>query len=149
MLRSPAEHATLVEALQAEWLADDLQPPDGSRAWTAETLRCWFEDGGLLTLRALKCDDVNALNPDTDLGTLLPTRRLALLEAPPLADALQRRDPDYFALLARRLSADGWVACRLGLGSALWEQARSEGALAWPLMRPNHVSTKDGSHPAL
>ena len=144
--RTAAEHAALVDALQAELLADDLHPPESSIAWTEGSLRCWFEDGGAVTLRALACDSVNALNLDSELSTA-PRRRLGLLSVADdhLLGAMHRRDADAFARVAAQFGAVGWAACRLGLPSQLWQLAREEGARAWPLMRPNHITrSSDG-----
>lgn len=41
-----ATHAALVAALQDEYLADDLAPPDTSLNWSEARLRAWFESGG-------------------------------------------------------------------------------------------------------
>ena len=49
--QSPAElaaaHAALVAALQAEFYADDLQPPPSAAHWSYGQLRTFFESGGL------------------------------------------------------------------------------------------------------
>ena len=45
-LRNEAVHAVLVGELQAEYFADDLTPPIGSRSWTPDELRTFFESGG-------------------------------------------------------------------------------------------------------
>ena len=42
-----AAHADLVAALQAEFFADDLQPPPSAERWSYEALRAYFESGGL------------------------------------------------------------------------------------------------------
>ena len=148
VMRTAQEHAALVDELQAELLADDLDPPESATAWTEATLRCWFEDGGRLTMRAIQCDTARALDVDSTLASL-PRHRLELLEvgelpSTGLVGALHRRDTTAFAALASRFGADGWAACRLGLPAALWETARDEGARAWPLMRPNHITTPLG-----
>ena len=156
-VRTMAEHTVLVDTLQAELLADDLQPPASSVSWTRETLRCWFEDGGVISLRALACDTVQALELDSELAGIA-RRRLELLAltddvraARPhdhLIGALRREDAAVFRRLANRFGTDGWVACRLGVPPELWRVAREEGARAWPLMRPNHVTDVHGRHKA-
>ena len=45
--RSAAEHAVLVQNLQLELLADDLDPPAVSAQWSEERLKRWFEAGGV------------------------------------------------------------------------------------------------------
>jgi len=95
---------------------------------------------------ALACDSVNALNLDSELSTA-PRRRLGLLSVADdhLLGAMHRRDADAFARVAAQFGAVGWAACRLGLPSQLWQLAREEGARAWPLMRPNHITrSSDG-----
>lgn len=44
--RSAAEHKQLVQALQDELLADDLEPPASAAHWSEVRLRQWFEAGG-------------------------------------------------------------------------------------------------------
>ena len=41
-------HAERVSKLQTELLADDLEPPRASVAWSDLKLRSWFEGGGEL-----------------------------------------------------------------------------------------------------
>lgn len=46
-MRSAAEHAVLVAALQDEYIADDLSPPSEAASWSAAACRRWFEGGGV------------------------------------------------------------------------------------------------------
>ena len=146
--RSAAAHAALVDALQTEFCADDLDPPDDSIYWTEETLRAWFEEGGVITTRVLRQDTVRALDVDIVLGELprLPFKLMERLSESSMTilTALQQRDADAFGMLASRFASDGWAACRIGLAPELWRRARDEGSTAWPLMRPNHVTRPDG-----
>ena len=48
--RTAEQHATLVQALQDEYIADDLDPPDDAISWSESKLRKWFDDGGKLQL---------------------------------------------------------------------------------------------------
>eukprot|EP00966_Prymnesium_polylepis_P238318 5511802-Prymnesium_polylepis.1 len=45
-MRSPDEHVALVAELQAELLADDVEPPSEADEWPEAALRAWLEDGG-------------------------------------------------------------------------------------------------------
>ena len=76
-LRSAAEHRALVQSLQEEHLADDLEPPDGSIVWTSETLNQWFVDGGQLTYKAVRLDSSKSINIDaTETGTHIVLRNV-------------------------------------------------------------------------
>jgi alpha/beta superfamily hydrolase len=46
MPRDPAEHRALVSELQADYLADDLEPPAEATEWSRIRLAQWFEAGG-------------------------------------------------------------------------------------------------------
>ena len=45
--RDAHAHATLVASLQADNMADDLEPPAESITWPEERLQAWFENGGV------------------------------------------------------------------------------------------------------
>ncbi|EOD10778.1 hypothetical protein EMIHUDRAFT_257624, partial [Emiliania huxleyi CCMP1516] len=46
MLRDPFEHAALVQRIQSECFAEDIEPPADSLGWTEEELHAFFESGG-------------------------------------------------------------------------------------------------------
>ena len=142
-LQSTAQHAALVERLQDEFLASDLEPPADSIKWTSETLSQWFEDGGVLTYRALRLDVVRAINIDSALGEL-PHVELPLFDCGPggLMTALRQQRGAVFDDMAARLARDGWVAVDAGLPAALLAMARDEGERASPLMRAGQVTRR-------
>ena len=45
--RDAYAHAALVASLQADNMADDLEPPTESIGWPEERLQAWFENGGV------------------------------------------------------------------------------------------------------
>ena len=71
MGRTADEHAALVLELQDEYLADDLVPPEEAASWDEQTLREWFESGGV---EAEVSDKLSELLLATPEGT--PASRL-------------------------------------------------------------------------
>lgn len=58
MGRTLTEYTTVLAALQTEFFADDLVPPEAAASWSIADLRKWFEGGGRISVSSsIQCRD--------------------------------------------------------------------------------------------
>lgn len=158
LLRTPAEQAGLVAALQLEF-GDHLQPSAHSSAWPAVLLRRWFQDGGAITVDALSSREMSseeytatatslqqgAFSLIDEVGADYDVRDLSPLPLEGgLLGALRRSDSAALSALASQLGEDNFVCCRLGVDEPSRVQLTAECASARPFMRPGELQTSDG-----
>jgi hypothetical protein len=137
----------LVATLQREF-GSSLVPPAEAAAWSEAHLRCWFKDGGNLTIES--ATDLFELTGRAHLryvGLGLPLRAVArpTLEIyGGLLGASERCERQTFDALALQIAHRGFALVDLGGPPELYAAACEEGRKLWPRMRAGELTNKDG-----
>lgn len=151
-MRDQSSHGELVANLQRQF-GIQRQPPEDSVGWSSSLLKRWFRDGGCLTVQALQemqLSDATCRLID-HVGDHFPVVNLPL-EEPNLSllSMLEKSDESAITRLIRKLSEQGFIACKLG-ASVISEQTPHlyaalirEGEDAWTQMRPGELHAGGG-----